>query len=91
MWAIDNPLSENVTGSSDDFRWVEDAKGSAVPENQMYRCVTARTQTGHGQNQRVVRDTPRIVLNPICHVMRVEQVNEVGMRTIDDKIKAKCL
>jgi len=36
MRAIDNPLSENVTGSSDDFRWVEDAKGSAVPENQMY-------------------------------------------------------
>jgi hypothetical protein len=37
MWAIDDPLSENVTGSSDDFRWVKDTKGSAVPENQMYR------------------------------------------------------
>jgi hypothetical protein len=36
MWAIDDPLSEDVTGSSDDFRWVKDAKGSAVPENQIY-------------------------------------------------------
>ena len=34
MWAIDDPLGENVTGGSDDFRWVKDAKGSAVPENQ---------------------------------------------------------
>ena len=23
--------------------------------------------------------------------MRVEQVDEVGMRTVDDKVKAKCL
>ena len=36
-------------------------------------------------------DTPRVVLKPISHVMRVEQVDEVGMRTVDDKVKAKCL
>lgn len=37
MWAIDDPLGENVTGSGDDFRWVKDTKGSAVPENHIYR------------------------------------------------------
>lgn len=34
MRAIDDPLSEDVTRGSDDFRWIEDAKGSAVPENR---------------------------------------------------------
>ena len=43
MWTINDPLGENVTGSGDDFRWVKDAKGSAVPENQMYHSQnTAR-------------------------------------------------
>jgi hypothetical protein len=35
MWAVDNPLRENATRGGDDFRWVEDAKGSAVPENRV--------------------------------------------------------
>lgn len=34
MRAIDDPLSEDVTRGSDDFRWIEDTKGSAVPENR---------------------------------------------------------
>ena len=34
MRAIDDPLSKNVTRGCDDFRWVEDTKGSAVPENR---------------------------------------------------------
>lgn len=47
MWAVDDPLSENVTGSGDDFRWVEDTKGSAVPENQTYHSQdTAWAWTG---------------------------------------------
>ena len=43
------------------------------------------------KNLRVVCDAPGVVLKPICHVMRVEQVDEVGMRTVDDKVKAECL
>ena len=35
MRPIDDPLSEDVTRGSDDFRWVKDAKGCAVPENRM--------------------------------------------------------
>jgi len=50
MWAIDDPLSENVTGSSDDFRWVKDAKGSAVPENQMYQSQNTAWAWGIDEN-----------------------------------------
>lgn len=35
MRPIDDPLSEDVTRGRDDFRWVKDAKGCAVPEDRM--------------------------------------------------------
>jgi hypothetical protein len=38
-----------------------------------------------------VRDTPSVVLKLISNVVRVEQVDEVGMRTVNDKVKAKGL
>jgi hypothetical protein len=38
-----------------------------------------------------VRDAPSVVLKVIPDVMRVEQVDQVGMGAFNDKIKAKCL
>jgi len=34
-------------------------------------------------------DAPSVVLKPMPYVMGVQQVDEVGMRAVDDKVKAK--
>ena len=34
-------------------------------------------------------DAPGIVLKSMRYVVRLEQVDEIGMRTVDDKVKAQ--
>jgi hypothetical protein len=50
-----------------------------------------RVKHAQGCAVRVVRDTPSEILKPIPHVVRVEYIDQVGMWTVDDKVKAKGL
>ena len=38
-----------------------------------------------------MRDTPCEILKPIPHVVRVKYIDQVGMWTVDDKVKAEGL